>query len=113
MAVYGDIWVWKATVTRMFGDGRHKIRDLPRSSKALKVVTEKLIMDINNAMKGNLCQNIHDIANEIYVFIGTIHNIVANILKYRNVCCEWVPRMLSEPHKKTANGAEITPFVAL
>ncbi|KFM56517.1 hypothetical protein X975_05581, partial [Stegodyphus mimosarum] len=56
-------------------------------------------MDIDIAIKANRCRNICDVANELNVSISTVHNIVSNILKYRNVCCQWVPHILSDHHK--------------
>ncbi|GFY16244.1 hypothetical protein TNCV_2348891 [Trichonephila clavipes] len=35
------------------------------------------------------------------ISIGTVRNIVNNILKYRKVCCQWVPRLVSKRQKKT------------
>lgn len=68
LAVYGDTCVSKPTVTRwarMFSDGRQETTDSPRPGQAHKVVTEKLITDIDTAIKGNRRRNIRDVASEL------------------------------------------------
>ncbi|GFV69780.1 mariner Mos1 transposase [Trichonephila clavipes] len=57
-------------------------------------------MDIDTAIMGNRGRNIREVTNEFNVSIGTVHNIVTNILKYRKVCCQWVPHLLSEHRKE-------------
>ncbi|GFX56666.1 hypothetical protein TNCV_494141 [Trichonephila clavipes] len=52
-------------------------------------------------------KHILDVANQFNVSIGTARNIVTNILKYRTICCQWVPSMLSESHKKQRMGLSL------
>ncbi|GFY00514.1 hypothetical protein TNCV_2139111 [Trichonephila clavipes] len=59
-------------LARMFSDSRQETRDLTRPDQAHKVVTEKLIMHIDTAIKGNRHRNIHDVANEFNVSIGSV-----------------------------------------
>ncbi|GFT41854.1 hypothetical protein TNCV_1667131 [Trichonephila clavipes] len=77
MAVYGDTRVSKPTVTRlarMFSDCRQETRDLPWPGQAHKVVTEKLIMHIDTAIKGNRHRYIRDVTHEFNVPIGYVRN---------------------------------------
>ncbi|GFU63883.1 hypothetical protein TNCV_2313891 [Trichonephila clavipes] len=51
-----------------------EVRDLPSPGRAHKVVTEKLIMHIDTAIKGNRHRNIRDVANECNVSIYSVLN---------------------------------------
>ncbi|XP_035213775.1 synaptotagmin-15-like [Stegodyphus dumicola] len=65
----------------MFSEGSQETTDLPPPGQAQKVVTDKLITDIDTALKENRRRNIRDVANELNVSIDTVHNIVNNNLK--------------------------------
>ncbi|GFX85137.1 hypothetical protein TNCV_1646841 [Trichonephila clavipes] len=77
LTVYGDSCVSKSKLmrlARMFSDGRQETRDLLRPSQALLVVTKKLILHIDTAIKENLHRNIHDVANGFIVSISSVLN---------------------------------------
>ena len=93
-AIFGEECVSKTTVndwSRMFRGGRVETSDLPRPGQVHKVVTEKLLMDIDSAIKKNRRRSIRDLANEFDVAIDTMHNVVSDELRYRKVCCQWCP----------------------
>ncbi|GFX16080.1 hypothetical protein TNCV_4703381 [Trichonephila clavipes] len=89
----------------MFSDGRQEARYLPLPGQGHKVMTEKLITNIDTIIKGNRRRNVRDVVDEFNFSIGiVVQKIVTNTLKYRKVCFQWVPRMLPE----TANGSDFT-----
>ncbi|GFW38476.1 hypothetical protein TNCV_4609831 [Trichonephila clavipes] len=58
----------------MFSEGRQETRDLPRPDKAHQVIKEKLVIHIDNAIKGNRHRNIRDVINEFNVSIDSATN---------------------------------------
>ncbi|GFY59266.1 hypothetical protein TNIN_166471 [Trichonephila inaurata madagascariensis] len=74
LAVYGDMCVPKPTVTRwarMLSGGGQEARYLLRPNQVHKYGTEKLITDIDTAIKENRRRNIRDVANEFNVLTST------------------------------------------
>ena len=83
---YSVCSVYKPTVmrwARMFSGGRQETTDLKWPSQALEVVAEKLITNIDTAIKRNRHRKIWDVSNESNVSIITAHNIVTDIQKYQ------------------------------
>jgi hypothetical protein len=50
---------------------------------------------------------LRDIADELNISIGTVHNIAHEQLGYRKVCSRWVPKQLTEVHKSTRMGLSL------
>ncbi|XP_035204486.1 uncharacterized protein LOC118179422 [Stegodyphus dumicola] len=96
---------------RILSDGRQETADLQRPGQAHKVVTDKLIRITDMAIKANGRRNIREVADELSICIGSVHNTASNVLKYEKVCCQWVPHILSEHHKKQQMGLNLQYLV--
>jgi hypothetical protein len=56
---------------------------------------------IEGLIQENRRIRLRDIADELNISTGSVHNIVHEQLGYRKVCSRWVPKQLTEIHKST------------
>ena len=106
-AVYGDKSVSHTTVknwTTMFQEGRELTKDLPRPGQAHIVASEDAIAKIDAAIRVDRRRSLRSLAEEFAVSLGTVQMVVSKKLKYRKVCSQWVPRLLTNHHKEERMG---------
>jgi len=92
----GRVYEW----VERFQNGRQNFSDEHRRGRPVSVASE--------TVKQKIKQRIHDYRqvtiDEIFIAFNMSHgsgyNIVHNDLGYRKVCSRWVPRQLSDDHKR-------------
>ncbi|GFW97989.1 hypothetical protein TNCV_1806401 [Trichonephila clavipes] len=94
---------WLCTVPRRRG-GRKCLATIDKgfatAGQVHKVVIEKLITEMDTAIKENRRRNICDVTDGFSISIYIIHNIITTILKYLKFCLKWELSMIFEHHKK-------------
>ena len=78
---------------KRFKEGRESIRDDERCGRSKEVRTPELIGQIKNFMD-------KDRRAQFDVSVGTVHTIIREELKMRNICAKFVSRMLREDQKE-------------
>lgn len=84
---------------KQFENGRSDMTDEYRSGRPTNAVTDEHIMRINELIRENRRITVDEIAYDLNISHGSVHNIIQNRLQYRKVCARWVPRLLTETHK--------------
>lgn len=86
---------------REFKQGRTNIHDEERSGRPTTAITDAMVEKIDGLVRENrrittreLCLLVPDISK------GSIQTILSDKLMFRKVCARWVPRMLTEDHKR-------------
>lgn len=84
---------------REFAAGRTEIHDEQRSgrpsiSDETVVKVEQLMREDRRITLDDLCTLVPEVSR------SAVHRILTEKLKYRKVCARWVPRMLTEDHKR-------------
>lgn len=84
---------------REFKDGRTDVHDEQRSGRpsvsdeTIAKVEAEMLKDRRVTVR-ELCEMIPDVSKT------TIHKILTDDLGYAKVCARWVPKMLTEDHKR-------------
>lgn len=112
--VYGD-FMSQRDVTRWcmrFSEGRTDLHDLKRSGRPT-IKTADLIAKIEEVLRtdrritiAELQQHFPDVSKTV------VHEIVKEDLGYNKICARWVPRMLTDQHKKNRMSSALT-FLSL
>jgi hypothetical protein len=102
VTVYGDNEMTVQHVRkwcREFDSGRVNVMDEQRSSRLS--TSADLVQDIEAAVQADRSVSIAQLEIRFNLSQGTIWDIVHECLGYRKVCSRWVPRQLTDEHKKT------------
>jgi len=76
------------------------VRDEARSG-CLSLVNDDLVRKVNERVRGDRRFTISDLSLHFPQIARTLlYDIVSSHLGYQKVCAQWVPRMLTEVHKK-------------
>ena len=67
-----------------------------------------LVHEIEETVHANRRVLLKELEEQFNLSHGTIWDIVHECLGYRKVCSRWVPRQLTEDHKKTCMGASLS-----
>ena len=67
-----------------------------------------LVRAIEETVRANRRVLLKDLEEQFNLSHGTIWDIVHECLGHRKVCSRWVPRQLTEDHKKNRSGASLT-----
>lgn len=93
---------------RQFNDGRNNVHDDARSGRP-SLVSDELVEKVNEKIRGNRRFTIRTLSDEFpQISKSLLHNIVVDRLKYRKLCARWVPKMLTDEHKKKRLGSALT-----
>jgi hypothetical protein len=92
------VWVW-CTAT---DNSRTGVQDEQRSGRPSTSTADDNVCRIEGLIQENRRILLCNIADELNISIGTVHNIVREQLRYRKVCSRWVPKQFTEVHKSTA-----------
>ena len=85
---------------RQFNKGRDQVHDEERCGRP-SLVTDELVHAIEEKIKQNRKFTISALAMEFpQISQSLIHEIVSEKLKFRKLCSRWVPKILTEQHKK-------------
>ena len=85
---------------KRFKEGRESVRDNERCGRSKEVRTPELIGQIKNFMDKGRRVSIETISAEFDVSVGTVHTIIREELKMRNICAKFVSRVLREDQKE-------------
>ena len=85
---------------KRFKEGRESVRDDERCGRSKEVRTPELIGQIKNFMDKDLRVSIETISTQFDVSVGTVHTIIREVLKMREFCAKFVPRVLREDQKE-------------
>jgi len=101
--VYGDNAMSDGMVrkwVRMFNEGRENVHDEARSGRP-SLVNDDLVRKVNERVRDDRRFIISDLSLHFPQISRTLLcDIVSSLLGYRKVCAQWVPKMLTEEHKK-------------
>jgi hypothetical protein len=88
-----------------FDSGQVNVMDEQRRGRPSTSVD--LVQDIDAAVQADRCMSIAQLEIRFNLSRGSIWDIVHERLGYRKVCSMWVPRQLSDEHKKTRMGSSL------
>ncbi|XP_035229543.1 histone-lysine N-methyltransferase SETMAR-like [Stegodyphus dumicola] len=83
----------------MFDNGRTDIDDTEREGRLSTATNSEITVRLNEYIFANRRITIDEISNGLDISHESLHKIIADHLKFRNVCARWVPRLLTEEHK--------------
>jgi DNA-binding Lrp family transcriptional regulator len=98
-----QVWVWCTA----FDNGRTDVQDEQQSGRPSTSTTDDNLCHIEGLIQEDRRIRVSDIADELNISVGTVHNIVHEQLGYRKKCSRWVPRQLTEVHKATRMGLSL------
>jgi histone-lysine N-methyltransferase SETMAR len=90
---------------REFESGRVTVTDDHRSGRPS--ISDEHVQDIEAAVQADRRISISHLETRFELSRGTIWNIVHERLGFRKICSRWVPRQLTEEHKKTRMGLSL------
>ena len=85
---------------KRFKEGRECVRDDKMCGRSKEVRTPELIRQIKHFMDKDRRVSIETISARFDVSKGTVHTIIREELKVRNICAKFVPRVLREDQKE-------------
>ena len=77
---------------KRFKEGRESVRDGERCGRRKEVRTSDLIGQIKNFMDKNFLVSIETISAQFGVSVGTVHTIIREVLRMRNISAKFVPK---------------------
>jgi hypothetical protein len=83
-----------------FQNGRQNVGDEHWSGRPVSVATETVKQQIEQQVCDYRRVTINEILIELNMSYGSVYIIVHDDLRYRKVCSRWVPRQLSDDHKR-------------
>ena len=99
---------WLGNVVRMFNEGRENVHDEARSGRP-SLLNGDLVRKVSGRVRDDRCFKISDLSLHFPQISRTLlYDIVSSHLGYRKVCSRWVPRMLTEEHKKQRVACALT-----
>lgn len=92
---------------RQFKEGRDTVHDEERSGRP-SVVSDDLVCSVEEKIKENRKFTITDLAHEFPQVSRTVmYEIVTEKLGFHKLCARWVPKLLTERHKKQRMGSAL------
>ena len=102
-SVYGENAMSEGMVrkwVRMFNEGRQNVHDEPGKGRK-SVLNDSLISKIDAKIREDRRFTISSLSLEFPdISKSLLHDVVTSRLGYRKVCARWVPKMLTDDHKK-------------
>jgi len=83
-----------------FRNGRQNVSDENRNGRPVSVASETVKQQVEQRIRDFRRVTVDEIAAAFNMSHGSAYNIVNNDLGYRKACCRWVPRQLSDDHKR-------------
>jgi transposase len=85
---------------REFSEGTTDVHDEQRSGRP-SLISDDILQEIEGEIRANRRMTIRELHHIIpEVSKTTIHEAVIEILGYRKLCTRWVPKMLTDDHKR-------------
>ncbi|XP_015904956.1 mariner Mos1 transposase [Parasteatoda tepidariorum] len=92
---------------RQFNEGCHQVHDEEGCGRP-SLVTDELVHAVEEKLKQNRKFTISALVTEFpQISRSLIHEIVTEKLKFRELCSRWVPKILTEQHKKQRMGSAL------
>jgi len=93
---------------RKFNEGRENVHDEVRSGRP-SLVNDDLVHNVNERVHDDRCFTISDLSLHFPQISRTLlYDIVSSHLGYQKVCARWVPKMVTEEHKKQCVACALT-----
>lgn len=93
---------------RMFKDGRENVHDEPRSGRP-SVITDDLVCAVDQKLHEDRRLTITTLSMEFpLVSRSALYTIVSENLNFKKLCSRWVPKLLTEDHKKQRLDSALT-----
>ena len=103
--MYGEISISDGMVrkwVRMFKEGQENVHYEARSGRP-SLVNNDLVRKVNDRVRDDRRFTISYLSLHFpHISTTLLYGIVSSHLGYRKVCARWMPKMLTEKHKKTA-----------
>src|SRR5258705_4831873 len=102
--VYGDTFMSRPNVAywcSKFASGCTQVLDEERSGRPHTSSTNANIAAVDAIIQADRRVHVRDIALQLDISTGSVHQIIHRSLQYRKVSARWVPRQLTEAHKAT------------
>ncbi|XP_035215058.1 histone-lysine N-methyltransferase SETMAR-like [Stegodyphus dumicola] len=84
----------------MFENLRTNIDDDEREGRPSTATNSEIAARVNECILLNRRTTIDEILDKLDISHGSGHKIIADHLEFRKVCARWVPRLLTEEHKR-------------
>jgi hypothetical protein len=84
----------------MFKNGRTSVTDDERSERPSMSTTEENTERTCAMILGNQRVTIDEVAYHLLISHGSVHEIIHSRLGFHKVCARWVPKQLTEEHKR-------------
>ena len=85
---------------KRFKEGRESVSEDEKCGRSKKVRTPELVGQIKNFMDKDRRVSIETISAQFDVSVGTVHTIIREELKMREICTRFVPRVLREDESR-------------
>ena len=106
--VYGENAMSDSMVRRwvqQFNEGCDQVHDDERTG-CPSLVNEELVRAVEEVLKENHRFTISDLSSKFpQISRSLLHEIVSEKLNFRKLCARWVPKTLTEQHKKQRQGS--------
>jgi len=93
---YDTVRQWK----KKFDSGVECIKNAPKSGNGKSASCEENISKIKEIIEGDARFTVRDIARKVGISLSTVHFILKNHLKVRQISARWVPHLLTDEQKK-------------
>jgi transposase len=110
VSVYGDVMNRQnvAKWCREFNAGRTGVH-YEQTTGRPPLINADLVQKVEENIRADRCVTINELHEIIpEVSKSLVHEIVKEKLDYHKLCARWVPKMLTEKHKKNRMGAALT-----
>jgi len=100
---YGDKALPRRSVyewIEMFKNGRTSLMDAERSGRPSTSTTDEKLEEATAIILTDRTVTIEEIALQLGISQGTVYSLVHDILGFHKVAARWVPRHLTEEHKR-------------
>lgn len=102
LRVYKDATPSISTVERWvaeFKRGRTSLEDDPRQGRPKTATTSEIVKKTQEIVLGNRQVTERDLVEALGISLGSVSNILTEILCYRRLCAQWVPHSLTMEQK--------------
>jgi len=102
-AQYGDKVLFRRIVyewIEMFENGHTSVMDAERSGRPATATTTRNKERTLELIRENRRITVEEYAGRLNVSVGSAYSLIHDSLKFSNVCARWVPKELTEDHKR-------------
>lgn len=108
--VYGEKCLSRKAVynwVEKFSQGRSKVVDDRRSGRPVQISTDATLRRVEEMIRTDRRVTIDSIATAIGCSHGLAYELMHDRLNFRKVCARWVPRQLTEEHRRIRMGLSL------